>query len=106
MSHIKEDVLAAYIVSGGGDIQGSAAIALHLAECEECVTRFRRMTTFFEALATRGVWDATEAEAGTTDRKRAVLEFAARCQQEYTEARVALARISHRRIQKAAAPCY
>jgi hypothetical protein len=90
MSHIHEDVLAAYILSGGGGVQESDAIALHLTECEECQTRSRRMTTFFEALATRGVWDATEAEAGTIDRKRAVLEFAARCQQEYTEARVAL----------------
>jgi tetratricopeptide (TPR) repeat protein len=90
MSHIHEDVLAAYILSGGGDDQESDAIAHHLTECEECHTRFRRMTTFLEALATRGVWEATEAEAGTIDRKGAVLEFATRCQQEYDEARVAL----------------
>ncbi len=89
MSHIHEDLLAEYILSGGGDVQESGAIALHLTECEECQTQFRRMTTFLEALTAPGVWDATESEAGTTDRKGTVLEFAARCQQEYDEARVA-----------------
>ncbi|HEX7680112.1 MAG TPA: hypothetical protein VF713_18420 [Thermoanaerobaculia bacterium] len=90
MSHIHEDLLAAYILSGGGEAPESDAIALHLAECEECQTHFRRMTTFLEALTAPGVWDATQAEAGSIGRKRAVLEFAARCQQEYDEARSAL----------------
>jgi hypothetical protein len=89
MSHIHEDVLAEYILSGGGEVQESGAIALHLTACEECQTHFRRMTTFIEALTAPAVWDATQAEAGTIDRKGTVLEFAARCQLEYDEARVA-----------------
>lgn len=90
MSHIPEDLLAQYILTGGGDVGESEAIALHLTDCEECRTHFRRLATFLEALTAPGVWDATQAGTGSTGRRRTVLEFAARCQQEYDEARLVL----------------
>jgi hypothetical protein len=90
MSHIDEDVLAEYILAGDGDDPGFAAIGRHLTECEECHTRFRGMTAFFDALTSHDVWEASEGGLGSVAQERAVLEFAARCQQEYVEARAAL----------------
>jgi tetratricopeptide (TPR) repeat protein len=91
MSHIDEDALAEYILAGGGNDPEFAAIAKHLKECEECHTHFRGMNAFFEALASRDAWEAADAGASSMGQERAVLEFAAHCQQEYVEARAALA---------------
>lgn len=91
MRHLDEDVLAEYILSGGGDDPEFKAIASHLRDCEECHARSRGMTAFFEALTSHDVWQAEEAGRGSDARERLVLEFAARCQQEYVEAHAALA---------------
>jgi hypothetical protein len=91
MNHIGEDVLSEYILAGGSDDPEFTAIASHLNECEECLTRSRGMTAFFDALASRDSWEAADAGIGSIAQERAVLEFAARSQQEYLEARAALA---------------
>lgn len=90
MSHIDDDAIADYILSGGSDDRKFRGIADHLKECEECNIRFRGTTAFFDALTTRDVWEAAEGGFGSIGQERAVLEFAARCQQEYVEARAAL----------------
>jgi tetratricopeptide (TPR) repeat protein len=90
VSHIDDEVLAQYILSGDCGDPEFSGVADHLKECEECHIRFRGTTAFFEALTTPDVWEATERGFGAVGQKRAVLEFAARCQQEYVEARAEL----------------
>jgi hypothetical protein len=91
MKHVDEEALIEYILSGGGDDPEFAEIASHLKECDGCHTRFRGNTAFFEALTSHDVWQAEEAGFGSDAQERRVLQFAARCQKEYVDARAALA---------------
>jgi len=91
MKHVDEEALVEYILSGGGDDADFTEITNHLKDCDECHARFRGRTAFFEALTSPDVWQAEEAGFGSDAQERRVLEFAARCQQEYVEARAALA---------------
>lgn len=91
MRHVGDEVLNEYILSGGGDDPEFAEVASHLKDCDECHTRFRGMSAFFEALTSQDVWQSEEAGFGSDAQERVVLEFAARCQREYVQARAALA---------------
>jgi tetratricopeptide (TPR) repeat protein len=91
MTHIDEDTLSEYALAGDGHEPEFAAIGSHLKDCEECQTRYDALTAFFDALASREMWEAADAGAGAVLRQRSVLEFAARTQQEYDEAQEALA---------------
>ncbi len=91
MTHIEEDALAEYALAGGSDASRFAAIAGHLKECQECLARYGRMAAFFDALTSREMWEAVDAGAGVAASERAILEFAARSQEEYAEAQQALA---------------
>ena len=90
MNHIDDDVLADYVLSEGRDDRNLSGVASHLKECEQCQIRFRGAVAFFEALTTQEVWQAAGESFGVIDEERTVLGFAARCQQEYLDARVAL----------------
>jgi tetratricopeptide (TPR) repeat protein len=90
MNHIDDDVLADYVLSEGREQREFAAVGAHLNECEQCQIRFRGTVTFFEALTTQEVWQDAEGAPGALAEERTVLEFAARCQQEYLNARAAL----------------
>jgi tetratricopeptide (TPR) repeat protein len=91
MNHIDDDALADYVLSEAREDRASSAVASHLKECEQCHTRFRGTAAFFEALTTEDVWqEADRPRAVTDDDEREVLEFAARCQREYLDARAAL----------------
>jgi hypothetical protein len=91
MTHIDEDALAEYVLADGRNGCEFAAIASHLSACEECQARHRGMAAFFDALTSRDMWEAADAGAGAAANERAILEFAARSQEEYAEARKALA---------------
>ncbi len=91
MTHIDEDALAEYALADGRNRAASAAVAGHLKECEECQARYGRMAAFFDALASPDMWEAADAGAGASASERAILEFAARSQEEYAEAHQALA---------------
>jgi tetratricopeptide (TPR) repeat protein len=90
MRHVDDEMLNEYILSGGGDDPEFAEVARHIKDCDECHTRFRGMSAFFEALTSQDVWQSEEAGFGSDAQERLVLEFAARCQQEYVQAREAL----------------
>jgi tetratricopeptide (TPR) repeat protein len=91
MNHIDDDALADYVLSEAREDRASSAVASHLKECEQCHTRFRATAAFFEALTTADVWqEADRIRAVTDDDEHKVLEFAARCQREYLDARAAL----------------
>jgi tetratricopeptide (TPR) repeat protein len=90
MTHIDEDALAEYALAWGGNDAELAAINNHLRDCEECHTRYRSLVAFFDALMSREVWEAAEAGVGSSAEERAILEFAARSQQEYVDAHTAL----------------
>src|SRR5438270_9023869 len=89
MNHLDNDAIADYVLSGGRE--KFAGVAEHLKECEQCQISFRSTVTFFEALTTQEVWQAADSPFGVVTEERSVLEFAARCQQEYLDARAALA---------------
>ena len=91
MTHIDEDALTEYAVADGRNRSASAAIAGHLNECEECQARYGRIAAFFDALTSPDMWEAADAGAAVAANQRAILEFAARSQQEYAEAARALA---------------
>lgn len=91
MTHIDDDALSEYVLAGGSNEPEFAAIAVHLKQCEECHTHYRAIAAFFDALTSRDMWEAADAGVGAISRERAVLEFAARSQQEYEEAQKALA---------------
>jgi tetratricopeptide (TPR) repeat protein len=91
MTHIDEDALAEYVLADGRAGTACAAIEGHLKECEECDARCRGIAAFFEALTSRDMWEAADAGADVAANERAILELAARSQEEYAEAREALA---------------
>jgi hypothetical protein len=91
MNHPDDDMVADYVLSGGRDGDKFSGIGDHLKECKECDIRFRSTVAFFEALTTQEVWQAADSPFGIVAEERSVLQFAARCQQEYVEARAALA---------------
>jgi tetratricopeptide (TPR) repeat protein len=91
MIHIDEDALAEYALADGRNRDAFAVVARHLKECEECQTRYRRIAAFFDALTSPDMWAAADAGGAVAANQRAILEFAARSQQEYAEARRALA---------------
>jgi tetratricopeptide (TPR) repeat protein len=90
MKHFDDDVLTDYALSGGREGRKFSGVADHLRECEECEIRFRGTVTFFEALTTQEVWQAADTPVGAVGEERKVLAFAARCQEEYLDARAAL----------------
>jgi tetratricopeptide (TPR) repeat protein len=90
MNHLDDDVLADYVLSEGRDDRNRPGVASHLNECEQCQIGFRGTVAFFEALTTQEVWQAADGPFDVIDEERSVLEFAARCQREYLEARAAL----------------
>jgi tetratricopeptide (TPR) repeat protein len=89
MTHIDEELLAEYILSleDGRDFPDVAA---HLRGCEECRTRSRALSAFFETLTDRGTWQAVQDFADASEEERAILAFAARSKEEYAEAHAAL----------------
>jgi tetratricopeptide (TPR) repeat protein len=91
MTHIDEDALAEYVFADGRAGAAFAAIEGHLKDCEECDARYRGIAAFFDALTSRDMWEAADAGAGVSANERTILEFAARSQEEYAEARKALA---------------
>jgi hypothetical protein len=91
MNHIDEDALTEYVLADGRAGTASAAIEGHLKECEECDARCRGIAAFFDALTSRDMWEAADAGADVAANERAILELAARSQEEYAEAREALA---------------
>lgn len=91
MIHIDEDALAEYALADGRNSSAFAPIAGHLKGCEECQARYGRIAAFFEALMSPDMWEAADAGGAVAANQRAILEFAARSQQEYAEARRALA---------------